>query len=93
MYIRTTGAEGLKKASQVVTLNANDIASRLQDAFPVLYTGRDGRRGDGRNPRHSPAERITGISELDIAKRLIDYGFHAPTMSFPVAGTLMVEPI
>ncbi len=92
MYIRMMGAEGLKKASQVAILNANYIASRLQDAFPVLYTGRVAHECilDIR-----PLKEETGISELDIAKRLIDYGFHAPTMSFPVvpvAGTLMVEP-
>lgn len=73
-------------------LNANYIASRLQDAFPVLYTGRDGRVAHECILDIRPLKEETGISELDIAKRLIDYGFHAPTMSFPVAGTLMVEP-
>ncbi|EPE3661873.1 glycine dehydrogenase (aminomethyl-transferring), partial [Escherichia coli] len=92
MYIRMMGAEGLKKASQVAILNANYIASRLQDAFPVLYTGRDGRVAHECILDIRPLKEETGISELDIAKRLIDYGFHAPTMSFPVAGTLMVEP-
>ncbi len=73
-------------------LNANYIATRLKDAYPVLYTGRDGRVAHECILDIRPLKEETGISELDIAKRLIDYGFHAPTMSFPVAGTLMVEP-
>lgn len=92
MYIRMMGAEGLKQASQVAILNANYIASRLSKAYPVLYTGRDGRVAHECILDIRPLKESTGISELDIAKRLIDYGFHAPTMSFPVAGTLMVEP-
>lgn len=92
MYIRMMGAEGLKRASQVAILNANYIASRLQSAYPVLYAGRDGRVAHECILDIRPLKEQTGISELDIAKRLIDYGFHAPTMSFPVAGTLMVEP-
>jgi glycine dehydrogenase len=92
MYIRMMGAEGLKQASQVAILNANYIATRLKSAFPVLYTGRDGRVAHECILDIRPLKEQTGISELDIAKRLIDYGFHAPTMSFPVAGTLMVEP-
>ncbi|NCH70398.1 aminomethyl-transferring glycine dehydrogenase [Cronobacter dublinensis] len=92
MYIRMMGSEGLKKASQTAILNANYIASRLKDAYPVLYTGRDGRVAHECILDIRPLKETTGISELDIAKRLIDYGFHAPTMSFPVAGTLMVEP-
>ncbi len=92
MYIRMMGSEGLKKASQTAILNANYIASRLKDAYPVLYTGRDGRVAHECILDIRPLKEATGISELDIAKRLIDYGFHAPTMSFPVAGTLMVEP-
>ncbi len=86
------GAEGLKQASQVAILNANYIATRLKSAYPVLYTGRDGRVAHECILDIRPLKEQTGISELDIAKRLIDYGFHAPTMSFPVAGTLMVEP-
>lgn len=86
------GRRRAEKASQVAILNANYIASRLQDAFPVLYTGRDGRVAHECILDIRPLKEETGISELDIAKRLIDYGFHAPTMSFPVAGTLMVEP-
>lgn len=73
-------------------LNANYIASRLQQTYPVLYTGRDGRVAHECILDLRPLKEATGISEMDIAKRLIDYGFHAPTMSFPVAGTLMVEP-
>ncbi|MCW2475241.1 MULTISPECIES: aminomethyl-transferring glycine dehydrogenase [unclassified Symbiopectobacterium] len=92
MYIRMMGAEGLKSASQVAILNANYIATRLKDAYPVLYTGRDGRVAHECILDIRPLKESTGISEMDIAKRLIDYGFHAPTMSFPVAGTLMVEP-
>ncbi len=92
MYIRMMGAEGLRNASQVAILNANYIATRLKDAYPVLYTGRDGRVAHECILDIRPLKESTGISEMDIAKRLIDYGFHAPTMSFPVAGTLMVEP-
>jgi glycine dehydrogenase len=92
MYIRMMGAEGLKQASQVAILNANYIATRLKDAYPVLYTGRDGRVAHECILDIRPLKEATGITEMDIAKRLIDYGFHAPTMSFPVAGTLMVEP-
>ncbi|EOS95926.1 aminomethyl-transferring glycine dehydrogenase [Erwinia tracheiphila] len=92
MYIRMMGAEGLKQASSVAILNANYIARRLQSAWPVLYAGLDGRVAHECILDIRPLKEQTGISELDIAKRLIDYGFHAPTMSFPVAGTLMVEP-
>ena len=92
MYIRMMGAEGLKQASRNAILNANYIATRLKDAYPVLYTGRDGRVAHECILDIRPLKEETGISELDIAKRLIDFGFHAPTMSFPVAGTLMVEP-
>ncbi|HBK4769265.1 TPA: aminomethyl-transferring glycine dehydrogenase [Serratia liquefaciens] len=92
MYIRMMGAEGLKQASQVAILNANYIATRLKDAYPVLYTGRDHRVAHECILDIRPLKEEIGISEMDIAKRLIDYGFHAPTMSFPVAGTLMVEP-
>ncbi|EPF13707.1 Glycine dehydrogenase [decarboxylating] [Cedecea davisae] len=92
MYIRMMGADGLKKASQVAILNANYIATRLKSAYPVLYTGANGRVAHECILDIRPLKEETGISELDIAKRLIDFGFHAPTMSFPVAGTLMVEP-
>lgn len=92
MYIRMMGADGLKRASQVAILNANYIATRLKAAYPVLYTGHDGRVAHECILDIRPLKEVTGISEMDIAKRLIDFGFHAPTMSFPVAGTLMVEP-
>ncbi|MTD28277.1 aminomethyl-transferring glycine dehydrogenase [Erwinia sorbitola] len=92
MYIRMMGAEGLKQASSVAILNANYIAYRLKSTYPILYAGRDGRVAHECILDIRPLKEQTGISELDIAKRLIDYGFHAPTMSFPVAGTLMVEP-
>ncbi|MGT3317670.1 aminomethyl-transferring glycine dehydrogenase [Yersinia enterocolitica] len=92
MYIRMMGADGLKQASQVAILNANYIATRLKEAYPVLYAGHDGRVAHECILDIRPLKEATGISEMDIAKRLIDFGFHAPTMSFPVAGTLMVEP-
>ncbi|MZH98825.1 aminomethyl-transferring glycine dehydrogenase [Dickeya dianthicola] len=92
MYIRMMGAQGLKQASQLAILNANYVAMRLKDAYPVLYTGRDDRVAHECILDIRPLKESSGISEMDVAKRLIDYGFHAPTMSFPVAGTLMIEP-
>ncbi|CAK9884308.1 MAG: Glycine dehydrogenase (decarboxylating) [Candidatus Erwinia impunctatus] len=92
MYIRMMGAEGLRQASAVAILNANYIVTRLGGVWPVLYTGKEGRVAHECILDIRPLKEQTGISELDIAKRLIDYGFHAPTMSFPVTGTLMVEP-
>ena len=92
MYIKMMGSEGLKKASQVAILNANYIAHKLKDSFPILYKGKNG------NVAHECIIDIrkiktdTGITEEDIAKRLIDFGYHAPTMSWPVAGTMMIEP-
>ena len=92
MYIKMMGAEGLKKASQVSILNANYIAKKLSSDFKVLYTGKNG------NVAHEciidirPIKAKSGITEEDLAKRLIDYGYHAPTMSWPVAGTIMIEP-
>ena len=92
MYIKMMGSEGLKKASQVAILNANYVAHKLKDAFPILYKGKN------RNVAHECIIDIRkikseiGITEEDIAKRLIDFGFHAPTMSWPVAGTMMIEP-
>ncbi|WP_405426263.1 aminomethyl-transferring glycine dehydrogenase [Streptomyces erythrochromogenes] len=91
-YVRLMGGEGLKRATQVAVLGANYIAKRLEPHYPVLYTG------PGNLVAHEciidlrPLSKATGVSVDDIAKRLIDYGFHAPTMSFPVAGTLMIEP-
>jgi glycine dehydrogenase len=92
MYIKMMGSEGLKKASQVAILNANYIAHKLKDSFPILYKGKNG------NVAHECIIDIrkikteTRITEEDIAKRLIDFGYHAPTMSWPVAGTMMIEP-
>ncbi|MCW3491743.1 aminomethyl-transferring glycine dehydrogenase [Microbacterium sp. SSM24] len=91
-YVRMMGAEGLRDATAAAVLSANYIAFRLRDHYPVLYTG------DGGLVAHEcildlrPLREATGVTVDDVAKRLIDYGFHAPTMSFPVAGTLMVEP-
>ena len=92
MYIKMMGAEGLKKASQVSILNANYISKKLSKDYKVLYTGKNG------NVAHEciidirPIKASSGISEEDLAKRLIDFGYHAPTMSWPVAGTIMIEP-
>jgi glycine dehydrogenase len=91
-YIRLMGAEGLLEATQVAILSANYIAHRLKDHFPVLYSGANGLVAHECIIDIRPITSATGISVDDIAKRLIDYGFHAPTMSFPVAGTLMIEP-
>jgi len=92
MYLRMMGAEGLKQATQVAILNANYIAQRLQSHYAILFTGADGRVAHECIIDTRDIKTDTGISVDDIAKRLIDYGFHAPTMSFPVAGTLMIEP-
>lgn len=91
-YITMMGREGMKKATQVAILNANYIAHRLSEAFPVLYSGQNGRIAHECIIDLRPFKQSSGISEEDVAKRLIDYGFHAPTMSFPVPGTLMIEP-
>ena len=91
-YIAMMGRDGMKKATQVAILNANYIAHRLATAFPILYTGRNGRIAHECIIDLRPFKQSSGISEEDVAKRLIDYGFHAPTMSFPVPGTLMIEP-
>jgi glycine dehydrogenase len=92
MYIAMMGGEGLKKATEVAILNANYIATRLGEHYPVLYTGEHGRVAHECIIDIRPIKATCGISEVDIAKRLMDYGFHAPTMSFPVAGTIMIEP-
>jgi glycine dehydrogenase len=92
MYIAMMGGEGLKQATEVAILNANYLAARLKDHYPVLYTGSQGRVAHECILDIRPIKAATGISEVDIAKRLMDYGFHAPTMSFPVPGTIMVEP-
>ena len=86
------GGEGLKRATQVAVLAANYIAKRLEPHYPVLYTGPAGLVAHECIVDLRPLTKATGVSVDDVAKRLIDYGFHAPTMSFPVAGTLMIEP-
>ncbi|PZE61714.1 aminomethyl-transferring glycine dehydrogenase [Curtobacterium sp. MCLR17_044] len=91
-YVRMMGLEGLTRATEAAVLGANYIAARLRDAFPVLYTGDDGLVAHECILDLRPLRDTTGITVDDVAKRLVDYGFHAPTMSFPVAGTLMVEP-
>ncbi|WP_236248224.1 aminomethyl-transferring glycine dehydrogenase [Pseudomonas mosselii] len=92
MYIRMMGGAGLKRASQMAILNANYIARRLEEHYPVLYTGGNGLVAHECILDLRPLKDTSGISVDDVAKRLIDFGFHAPTMSFPVAGTLMIEP-
>jgi glycine dehydrogenase len=92
MYIRMMGASGIRRATETAILNANYVARRLRDVFPVLYTGENGRVAHEciLDMRHLKG--TYGVSAEDVAKRLMDYGFHAPTLSFPVADTLMVEP-
>ena len=92
MYIRMMGREGLKQATQCAILSANYIAERLKAHYPILYTGANGRVAHECIIDLRPIKDATGITVDDVAKRLIDFGFHAPTMSFPVAGTLMIEP-
>ncbi|MFN8019485.1 MAG: aminomethyl-transferring glycine dehydrogenase [Acidimicrobiales bacterium] len=91
-YIRMMGSDGLRQATQVAILNANYVAHRLQPHYPVLYTGRGGLVAHECIVDLRPISKETGVSVDDVAKRLIDFGFHAPTMSFPVPGTLMIEP-
>jgi len=92
MYILAMGSEGLKKATAVACLNANYMAAKLKDHYPVLYTSDNGRNAHEFILNINPIKANCGITEKDIAKRLMDYGFHAPTMSWPAVGTLMVEP-
>ena len=92
MYIAMLGGAGIKKATQAAILNANYVADRLQAHYPVLYRGKNGRVAHECILDIRPIKAATGVAEIDIAKRLMDYGFHAPTVSFPVAGTIMVEP-
>jgi glycine dehydrogenase len=97
MYCRMMGADGLQAATEVAILSANYIAARLADHYPVLYSGGDATLKGGGVAHECildlrPLKDSTGIGAEDVAKRLIDYGFHAPTLSFPVAGTLMIEP-
>jgi glycine dehydrogenase len=91
-YIKMLGSEGLKEATKYAILNANYLKSRLETEFPVLYQGRTGRIGHEFILSMKHFKDQAGIEVEDIAKRLMDYGFHAPTVSFPVAGTLMIEP-
>ena len=92
MYLAMLGGEGVRKATQVAILNANYVARKLTAHYPVLYVGKNGRVAHECILDIRPIKTATGIAEIDIAKRLMDYGFHAPTVSFPVAGTIMVEP-
>ena len=92
MYIAMMGGSGLRQATEVAILNANYVAARLKEHYPILYTGAQGRVAHECILDIRAIKTATGIAEIDIAKRLMDYGFHAPTVSFPVAGTLMVEP-
>ena len=92
MYIVMMGAEGLRRATQVALLNANYVAKRLEPHYPTLYTGRNGLVAHECILDLRPLKDATGVGAEDVAKRLIDFGFHAPTLSFPVSGTLMVEP-
>lgn len=91
-YVRLMGPDGLTRATEHAILGANYLATRLREHFPVLYTGADGMVAHECILDIRPLTKATGVTNDDIAKRLIDFGFHAPTMSFPVAGTLMVEP-
>ncbi len=92
MYIAMLGGNGLRRATELAILNANYVAARLNPHYPVLYTGKNGRVAHECIIDIRPLKAATGIAEIDIAKRLMDYGFHAPTVSFPVAGTMMIEP-
>ena len=92
MYIKMMGSAGLRKATEVAILNANYVAKALEGHYNVLYKGRNGRVAHECIIDLRPLKEASGVTEVDIAKRLNDYGFHAPTMSFPVAGTLMIEP-
>ena len=92
MYTALLGDEGLKRSTQLAILNANYLMKNLAEDYPILYTGRNGRVAHECIVDLRPLKETSGISEMDIAKRLNDFGFHAPTMSFPVAGTLMIEP-
>lgn len=92
MYIVMMGSEGLRRATEVAIMNANYIANRLSKYYPILYKGRNNRVAHECIVDLRPLKETSGVTEMDVAKRLQDYGFHSPTMSFPVAGTLMVEP-
>ena len=91
-YIRMLGEAGLERATKIAILNANYLAARLKDSYGVLYTGETGRVGHELILECRNFKSTSGVTETDIAKRLMDYGYHAPTLSFPVHGTLMIEP-
>jgi glycine dehydrogenase len=91
-YIAMLGPKGVRRASEVAILNANYMAKRLEPHYDVLFRGDHGLVAHEFIIDLRPLKKVTGITEEDVAKRLIDYGFHAPTVSFPVAGTLMIEP-
>lgn len=91
-YIRMMGADGLREATESAILNANYVAEKLMDSYGIVYRGANGRVGHELILDCRGLKEVSGITETDIAKRLIDYGYHAPTLSFPVHGTLMVEP-
>merc|ERR1719251_34518 len=92
MYIKMNGRDGLKAATHFAILNANYMAARLAGAYDILFLGKNGQCAHEFILDLRPLKSSTGITEEDVAKRLQDYGFHSPTMSWPVAGTLMVEP-
>ncbi|GGE73599.1 aminomethyl-transferring glycine dehydrogenase [Shewanella carassii] len=92
MYIKLLGAKGLRESTQNAMLNANYVMKKLSEHYPVLYRGRNDRVAHECIIDLRPLKEASGVTEMDVAKRLNDYGFHAPTMSFPVAGTLMIEP-
>jgi glycine dehydrogenase len=91
-YARLMGADGLKRATEFAILNANYVAERLQPHYPVVYRGARGRVAHECIIDLRPLKKSSGVEAEDVAKRLMDYGFHAPTMSFPIPGTLMIEP-
>src|SRR5690606_34803847 len=91
-YIKMLGAEGLKKATQYAILNANYMKARLEKDYDILYSGANGTCAHEFIVDLRPLKKTAGVEAVDVAKRLMDYGFHAPTMSFPVAGTIMIEP-
>ncbi|MBU3714988.1 MAG: aminomethyl-transferring glycine dehydrogenase, partial [Ferruginibacter sp.] len=91
-YIKMLGAEGMKRSTEIAILNANYMKARLEEAFKILYTGKNGTCAHEFIVDLRPFKQITGIEAEDVAKRLMDYNFHAPTLSFPVPGTIMIEP-
>ena len=92
MYLAMMGSEGLQRATACAVLNANYVAKELDETFPVLYHGPNGLVGHETIFDIRPVEKLSGVSATDIAKRLMDFGIHAPTLAFPVPGTLMFEP-